>query len=254
LELARQEYGRADAPEFRRLATDVALQSGLGHFFSLKFRAAMLFALYEKSGLQPALELALAAYNEARAAWVSMAQGPASVYRSDITFGPGDFQRGHWRDRLSAMDADIADMEQLIGKMSGRAVPSHPDLKTVGAAIKTVLQYPLKESQAGGGIEHRPPGKFRRGEIVVIEAVRRGAPLKTVRMRFRRVNQGDSWQSSDMEPRANQYRAAILGSYSDSPYPLQYHFECVANSGEAWFYPDLRVRWQGQPYFFIRQV
>lgn len=253
LELARHECGRTDTPEFRRLATDVALQCGLGHFFSLKFRAAMLFAIYEKSGSQSALELALAAYKKAREAWVSMAQGPAAVYRSDITFGPQDFQRGHWKDRVPAMDADIADMEELMRKMSGKAVPSPPDLKTVGAAIKSVLQYPLKESHSRGSIEHQPPAKFRRGEIVVIEAVRRGPPLKTLRLRFRRVNQGESWQSSDMAPKANQYRAAILGSYSDSPYPLQYHFECVANSGEPWFYPDLRVRWQGQPYFFIHQ-
>lgn len=251
LELARQECRRADTPEFRRLATDVVLQCDLGHFFSLKFRAAMLFAIYEKSGSQPALELALAAYKKAREAWVSMAEGPAAVYRNDITFGPQDFQRGHWKDRVPAMDADIADMEELLHKMSGKAVLSPPELKTVGAAIKTVLQYPLKET--GGGLEHRPPEKFRRGEIVVIEAIRRGAPLKTVRIRFRRVNQGESWQTTDMEPRADHYRAAILGSYGDSPYPLQYHFECVANSGEAWFYPDLRVRWQGQPYFFIRQ-
>jgi hypothetical protein len=255
LELARHQYGRAETPEFRRVATDVALQCGLGHFFGLKFRAAMLFAIYEKSGSQAALRLALATYKDARAAWVSMAQGPASAYRSDITFGPGDFQRGHWRDRVSAMDADIADMEELVGQTSGKPLESRPDSKAVGEAIKTVLQYPEKGTQADGGIEHQPSHKFRRGETVMIEAVpKRGTGLKTVRMRFRRVNQGESWQSSDMEFGANHYHAEIPGSYSDSPYPLQYYFECTPNSGRPWSYPDLRARWQGQPYFVIRQV
>jgi hypothetical protein len=246
LELARHQCGQPETPEFRRLATDVALQCGLGHFFGLKFRAAILYALYEKSGSQAPLRVALATYKDARAAWVGMAQGPASVYRSDITFGPEGFQRGHWRDRVSAMDADIADMEKLIGETSGRAVEYPLDLKTVGESIK---------SPAGAGIEHRPAGKFRRGEAVVIEAsAARGPTLKTVRIRFRRVNQGESWQSSEMEHESTHYRAEIPGSYSDSAYPLQYYFECTPNSGRPWFYPDLRARWQGQPYFVIRQV
>jgi hypothetical protein len=255
LELARRQCGRPETPEFRRLATDVALQCGLGHFFGLKFRAAMLYALYEKSGSQAALGLALAAYKDARAAWVSMAPGPASVYRSDVTFGPGDFQRGHWRDRVSAMDADIADMEKQIGKASGKPLQSRPDSKAVGEAIKSVLEYPLKETQITGGLEHRPPAKFRRGETVSIEAViRQGTTLKTVQIRFRRINQGESWQSTDMEQGAKHYRAEIPGTYSDSPYPLQYYFDCTPNSGRPWFYPNLTVRWQGQPYFVIRQV
>lgn len=255
LELARHQCGRPETPEFRRLATDIALQCGLGHFFGLKFRAATQYALYEKSGSQAALRLALATYKDARAAWVSMAQGPASVYRSDITFGPEVFQRGHWRDRVSAIDADIADMEKLVGQTSGKALASRPEPKAVGEAIKTVLEYPLKENQIAGGVEHRPPSRFRRGEAVPIEAVpKRGSDLRTVRLRFRRVNQGESWKSSDMEYGGNHYLAEVPGSYSDSPYPLQYYFECTPNSGRPWFYPDLTVRWQGQPYFVIRQV
>jgi hypothetical protein len=255
LELARHQYGRAETPEFRRLATDIALQCGLGHFFGLKFRAALLYALHEKSGSQTALRQAWATYKDARAAWVSMAQGPASVYRSDITFGPENFQRGHWRDRVTAMDADLADMEKLINQTSGKPAESRPDSKAVGEAIKTVLEYPLKENQIADAIEHRPSGKFQRGEAVMIEAVpRRGPALKTVRMRFRRVNQGESWRAGDMEYRAKHYRAEIPGSYSDSPYPLQYYFECTPFSGRPWFYPDLETRWQGQPYFVVRQA
>jgi hypothetical protein len=257
MDLARHECGRREAPEFRRVTADVALQCGLGRFFSWKLRAGMLFALYQKSGVRAALEEALAAYRRARAAWVSMTQGAAFVYRKDVTFGPVDFQRGHWADRVPAMDADIDDMAKLLAGISGKAVESNPD-SSVNKAIKTVLQYPLKQGRAASGIVHRPPSKFRRGETVAIEAVAgrsgKGGALKAVQLRFRRVNQAESWHSCEMENQADHYRAVIPGSYSDSPYPLQYHFECSANSGEAWFYPGLRGGSQAQPYFVIRQV
>jgi hypothetical protein len=255
MDLARHECERQEAPEFRRVAADVALQCGLGRFFSRKFRAGILFALYQTSGARAALEEALAAYRRARAAWVSMAQGATSVYRKDTTFGPVDYQRGHWADRVPAMDADIADMEKLINEVGSGAVQSKTDPKVLNRAVQTVLQYSLKSGHATPAMKHRSPDKFRRGETVQIEAVAgRGATLSTVRLRFRRVNQAESWHSCEMEHQADHYRAVIPGSYSDSPYPLQYHFECCANSGEAWFYPGLRGGSQGQPYYVIRQI
>ena len=36
------------------------------------------------------------------------------MYVADITFGPLPHQRGHWSDRLPAIDADIAAMEQAL--------------------------------------------------------------------------------------------------------------------------------------------
>ncbi|HYM12072.1 MAG TPA: hypothetical protein VEU62_15160, partial [Bryobacterales bacterium] len=49
--LAQAELQGADrsSPEFRRLAADVAIQSGLGRFFASKLRAGVLYALYERS-------------------------------------------------------------------------------------------------------------------------------------------------------------------------------------------------------------
>ena len=46
-------------PEFRRMAADVAIQVGLGRFFGAKFRAGVLYAIYEQSGDCTALELSL---------------------------------------------------------------------------------------------------------------------------------------------------------------------------------------------------
>jgi hypothetical protein len=137
-ELAAARSGLGQFPEFRRWTADIEIQSGLGMFFAGKLRAATLFALYERSGDRSALDAALRCYREARAAWAKIAEGAKAIYRSDITFGPGNFQRGHWLDRLPAIDADIADMEKHLqgDGIKVRPVTSESSVN-VGAVVKS---------------------------------------------------------------------------------------------------------------------
>ena len=46
---SRRSPGK-DRPEYRRLAIDVAIQAGLGRFFGAKFRAGVLYRIYEQTG------------------------------------------------------------------------------------------------------------------------------------------------------------------------------------------------------------
>jgi len=159
---------------------------------------------------------------------------------------------------VPAIDADIADMEKLLDVPSGEVGKPNRDVSGASEAIRNVLGYSLKEGAPVSSLDHRPPSKFNRGDAVVIEAsaekTRKADALGAVRLRYRRVNQGESWQFCEMEHQETRYRAAIPGSYTDSPYPLQYHFDCTGIAGEAWFYPGLQRRWQGQPYYIVRQV
>src|SRR5207237_9013841 len=109
---AEARAGTAPAPAFRRLATDVAIQSGLGRFFAAKLLAGVLWALYERSGSAMASEEARKAYRSAREAWAELAKRAEGVYLKDITFGRVANLRGHWSDRLAAIDQNIADLEQ----------------------------------------------------------------------------------------------------------------------------------------------
>jgi hypothetical protein len=73
-------------------------------------------------------------------------------------------------------------------------------------------------------------------------------------LRYRRVNQAEIWQMIEMEKTGADYRAVIAADYTDSPFPLQYHFQIRADSGSAWLHPGLQPGWQGQPYFVVRQA
>jgi hypothetical protein len=125
--------------------------------------------------------------------------------------------RGHWIDRLPAIDADIALME----KQAARAKSNEFSAERVEAAIEAALGRPVR---AAPGCEHRPVAKFQPGQPLAIEvSVAKGA--KTVRLYYRHVTQAERWLSMDMQARGGRYHAAIAGSYTDSVYPIEYYFE-----------------------------
>ena len=68
---AESKSKEGNTPEFRRLAADVRIESGLGRFFAWKFQAGVLYRLFDRSGHPPALREALIAYRAARMAWAT---------------------------------------------------------------------------------------------------------------------------------------------------------------------------------------
>ena len=77
--------------------------------------------------------------------------------------------------------------------------------------------------------------------------------LAGMRLRYRHVNQADAWQMIEMGHAGKDFRADIPAAYTDSLFPLQYHFQIRKNAGDVSLYPGLKPGWQGQPYFVIRQ-
>jgi hypothetical protein len=219
-------------------------------FFAGKLRTATLFAVYERTGDQSALEAALRCYRESRAAWSKMAEAAKAIYRSDITFGPGSFQRGHWLDRLPAIDADIADMEKQLQRGEVKTQSTAPNFHVATANAITAILHPAAAKNAASLI-HTPPQSFRRGEPLSVQGSTRG-DVKEVRLRFRRVNQAETWQSKVMKIAGNAKCSAIIPKdYTDSPFPLQYHFELLDSHSAAGLYPGLKPGWKGQPYFVV---
>ena len=235
------------SPEFRRLAADVSIQSGIGRFFAWKMRAAVLWALYESAGDVSALEEALKAYRAARAAWSEMASGAKGVYSADVTFGASTFLRGHWMDRLPAIDRDIAEMEKRLARAKSGSVSKQSSAR-VAQAVREAL---ASSRHAAAACRHTAPPRFRPGEPLAIELSLDKGSAEMVRLHYRRVNQAESWQSADMPGRDNRYRAVIPGDYTQSPYPLQYYFE-LREGPHAWLYPGFETTLSNQPYIVVR--
>jgi hypothetical protein len=252
LQEARSIVRDVQSTDFRRLAVDVTIQAGLGKFFAAKFRAGVLFALYERNQYRPALEAALNANRAARGTWAELADAAKGIYRDDITFGPDYFQRGHWLDRLPAIDEDIADMEALLNKTTGDDKPALKlNPKGVEQAMHAVLTKPKHDELPAFAEFHQPPTAFQRGQPITIVA---NAPkLAAVRLRYRHVNQAETWQMVEMQQMGKDFRADIPATYTDSPFPLQYHFQIHGHDGDVRLYPGLKPGWQEQPYFIVHQ-
>ena len=224
----------------RRMDVDIAIQSGLGKFFAAKFRAGVLYSIHERTADREALEEALKFYRQARAAWTGLSDN-AKVYVPDITVGELPWLRGHWQDRLPAIDADISLLEK---RLASAKLTGDPKVK---AAIAEASGRPQRR---GVAVLHRAPSHFRGKQPLTLQLTAQA--LASAQLHYRHVSQAERWQSAIMERKGRDYVAAIPSAYTDSPYPLQYYFELKLAPDRAWLYPGFPANLAGQPYFVIR--
>ena len=144
-------------PEFRRMEIDTAIAAGLGRFFGAKFRAGVLFGIFKQSSDRKALELSIEYYHKARNYWIELAEIAKDVYKHDITVSELDVLRGHWLDRLPAIDKDIDFMRNIFDK-TPESSNAQPD--NVVAAIKETLGRPHRDSAV---CHHNHPENFKVG-------------------------------------------------------------------------------------------
>jgi len=245
LEQAEARASNKSGAEFRRMSVDVSLQIGLGRFFAGKFRSAVLYAIYERTGDGAALDEALKAYRHARAVWAQLAERAKGVYLTDVTVGDRPSLRGHWLDRLPAFDDDIGDMAQRLGQAKTTAgAPPDRVRKAVAEALGRPRRPPVS-------CRHTPPAVFHPGQPLELELA---APkLVSARMYYRHVNQAERFASAEMQARDTGYRAVIPAAYTQSLYPLQYYFELKTGPDQASLFPGFAANLSNQPYFVVRR-
>jgi hypothetical protein len=245
LTLAEAKTEQRERPEYRRMAIDVYIQSKIGYFFGGKFRAGVLYRIYEQMGDKTALKVAVAEYSKARAIWADLANRAKGVYMTDITVGEHPQLRGHWLDRLPAMDRDIAGLrEKLAAAASSEPKPE------VAAAIKEALGRPMRDSLAA---THTPPARFQPARELELTLTLE-KPAAAVHLYYRRVNQAERFQVAEMEGGKRGYAAKIPGAYTDTQYPLEYYFEVQESPAKALLYPGLSANLTQQPYFAVRRA
>ncbi len=208
---AERRATRKTRPEYRRLALDVGVAVGLGLFFAAKFRAAVLYRIFEQTGDRAALQAALDAYTAARKAWAGIAERTTGVYAADITVGETRVLRGHWADRLADIDADIAAVTAKAG--SAKPAPAASAARAIAAALD-------RPTRAAVAARHTAPGSYEPGRPLSLE-LSADKDYQGVRLHYRPVNQAERWQTVALQPQGRLWRGAVPVESTSSPYPLQ---------------------------------
>ena len=246
LKASKQARDPRDAT-FRRMAVDTGIACGVGRFFAWKFRAAVLWTLFDRSGQDAARQEAVRAYRMARQAWADAAGCAEGVYVPDITFGWESQLRGDWSGRLQAIDRDIADMEQRAGQATEKGI----DSAVVAKAIQAVLAGTRRPTPK---VDHTPPASFKPGQEIPLRLRLSDSSVTTVQLWYRRLNQAEAYRQKPMVAVNGQCEATIEADYANSPFPLEYYFSLCTNTGQACLYPGFAQDFIGQPYFVVRRA
>lgn len=239
---AEAKAPNTQTPEHRRMAVDVLLQIGLGEFYAARFRSGVLFAIYERTQDGRALVKSLELYKQSREIWAKLASVAKNVYLPDITVGEQSYQRGHWVDRLPAMDRDIAVVEAKLADVKQRS-----DAKVTNAIAAALTKQRRRRLVA----KHSPQVNFKPGTSLEVKLVTEGAD--GVRLHYRHVNQAERYTTVAMKRIGDAYSVDIPATYTDTEYPLEYFFEVRQAGGEAEFHPGFDETRTNQPYFVVRK-
>jgi hypothetical protein len=233
--------------EFRRMFIDVSVVIGLGRFFGAKFRSGILYGIFEQSGDKSALEESLNYYRKARNFWAEISSLTKNVYKPDITIGENAVIRGHWLDRLPAIDEDIAFMSGILEKAQSNVV-NQPD--KVRLAIQEAKSRPQRTSAV---CKHIQPSGLISGKPLDVKISFDKVPA-SARLYYRHVNHAERFEIAEMKLQGNNYLATIPAAYTDSPYPVQYYFELKERADQAWLYPGFSKDLCNQPYFVVSRT
>ncbi|MCM3689696.1 hypothetical protein [Neobacillus niacini] len=244
LQEAKGKIDNQNDPAFRRWVIDIEAQIGLGHFFANKFRAGTAYEFFERVGDASLLEQALKYYRLAKNAWEQVIEATKDVYTDDITYGYVSFMRGHWADRLPAIEEDIRNMENQI-QLARNNVSSKEIEKAKNWLLNQQMELPA--------YNHIPPKSFERGQSVQISLNIQDIPSDyQVYLNYRHANQAESYQSIKTVRDADLFTADIPASYTDSPYPIIYFFEFENDEKQKRTCPGFDKNLSNQPYFSIR--
>jgi hypothetical protein len=242
---ARSRVPGPGSAELRRVFVDATVQIELGRFFAEELRTACLYALFERTRDQRLLASAVERYDRAREVWTRIVGVTRGVYVDDLTYGPEWYQRGHWADRLDALERDRAAMASLKAPepLAGA------DAERNRAWERAVLTPGERPRPA---FRHAVPEAFERARPLAIGLEMSG--VEAVRLRYRHTNQAEPWQIEAMAREGSAWRGIIPAGYTDSVFPLQYYFELVlATPAAVVLCPGFDASWTNTPYWVVRQ-
>lgn len=233
----------ADAQTTRTLV-DLEVLVRLGRFYAGQYRASVAYAFFENTGSAASIASAVDLLEGAREQWVQLIGIVEGVYPDDLRFGSENSEHGHWSRQLPSIDDDLRAMRMERDRASTEAGRPTPAVDT-----------PERDRQLAG-VSHVQPAPYRRGDAVGIRLdTDTDSQLESAVLRYRHVDQSQSYEQVEMRPVAGGFEAEIPAEYTVSSFPLTYFFEVTRRGQAPTFVPGFTdATLSNQPYYLLRST
>ncbi len=246
LSTAQEMIDTDHSAEYRALRLDLSMLADLAEYHAHKIRAALGLARYRLSAAHTSLSAARDAAVAARSSWAALSEKGRGSYYDPLEFNAGQSRAraGQWHDYLAELDADIAQLAEMLSH-SSRAEASVGENRAVSGESST----PLFTVQVVD-----PPQRWQPGQdlpIRVRSASRehwKEAPV----LHFRHANQLEgAFQQIPMQPTDDGFIAVIPGDAIQRHWDLLLYVSAVLAPHTVWIYPGLYHPVHPLPYFVI---
>ena len=218
--------------------------ANLATYYAQRIPAAVTYRLYDRTKDPGTLDRAVAFERSAIAAWGRMAVTADGVYADDLRMGARSRDLcGNWRDELVALEKGLAKLEAQRKQISiepGASVTPVPQYEEFGAETKrpVVVHRPVVTAPAA-----RP--------LTIAAEVKAPSGIKWVRVRFRRVDQTQDYETLEMKAVDDKgnFEAVIPAEKIDARFDFMYFIEAMDRERHGVIYPDFQER---TPYCVVR--
>jgi hypothetical protein len=240
---AERHIGSRRNKEFQSTITDLKILANLALYHARRIPAAVHYCLFQRTGDARALDEAIRHERTAIDAWRQLVAAAGDVYTEDLMMGVrGAGLCGHWRDELAALEKGLAVLERqrrdLRPAATAKPLPRNAIPPAVGDGGPVVLHKVITAAS---------PSK----PLAITAHVRAPSGVKSVRLRYRSVNQQEDYHTLPMLPTGEKdgYRAVVPSDHILPAWDFMYFIEVMDNRGNGRIYPDLNKE---TPYIVVR--
>ncbi len=242
--LARAEKagGKVENKELITTTTDLHILANLALYHARRIPAAVNYRLFERTQDPRALEAAIRCESAAIDAWRQLVKSAGDVYTSDLMMGVRVADLcGHWRDELVLLEKGLQALEAKKA-----AANQTPSTKT------PVLYKPAALADNGSlfTISHERMDSVILGQPITIKiGIKNPAGIRSVRLRYRNVNQEQAYEVMDMPLINGSYQATVPAAQINPRWDFMYFIEIIDNKDRGMIFPNLN---QETPYRVVR--
>jgi hypothetical protein len=220
--------------EFKSTLTDVKILAAMARYHANRLLGGVNYNLYKITGDLAPFDQAITNEQNAIHAWQDLVDTAADFYSDQMWFGPtGRSFPHHWKDELKSLHTEF---EKLQAER--KSATPRPGAKAAQIPAYNFDAHPPVVTFTDTASIATPNQPF---PIRVNVTARTG--IKSIRLRYRHVNQKEDYQTADMplDAQTGLYAANIPAAFIDARWDLMYFIEIVDRQGNGRIYPDLEA-------------